>query len=68
MPEYRTVEQQEMAATQYWQGLIARDRAARASDVQTLRSAQSQVAQDDMRLRQDAAQGRRARQNLTMGY
>lgn len=66
MPEYRTVEQKEAAADQYWQGLIARDRAARAADAQMMKTAQANVAQDDVRLRQDAAKARRERHAFTM--
>lgn len=66
MPETLSAEQQEEQVRQYVQTLIARDRAARATDMQTQIQAQGQVARDDARLREDATEGRRARQGYTL--
>jgi hypothetical protein len=66
MPETSTAVQQEAAAERYWQTLIARDRAARAADTQTMKDAQTNVARDDARVRQDRFEGRRARQGYTL--
>ena len=66
MPETSTAAQQEAAAERYWQTLIARDRAARAADTQTMKSAETNIARDDARVRQDRSEGRRARQGYTL--
>jgi hypothetical protein len=66
MPETSTAAQQEAAADRYWQTLIARDRAARAADAQTMKDAQTNVARDDARVRQDRSEGRRARQGYSL--
>ena len=66
MPETSTAAQQEAAAERYWQTLIARDRAARAADTQTMKDAQTNVVRDDGRVRQDRSEGRRARQGYTL--
>jgi hypothetical protein len=66
MPETSTAAQQEAAAERYWQTLIARDRAARAADTQTIKDARTNVARDDARVRQDRSEGRRARQGYTL--
>ena len=63
-----SVEQQEQAATAYWQSLIARDRAARQVDAQTQQQAQGAGARDEQRLRQDAARARRAQQGQAQSY
>lgn len=63
-----SVEEQEQAATAYWQSLIARDRATRQADAQTQQQAQGAVARDDQNLRQDAAQARRAQQGQAQSY
>jgi hypothetical protein len=66
MPETSTAAQQEAAAERYWQTLIARDRAARAADTQTMKGAETNVARDDARVHQDRSESRRARQGYTL--
>jgi hypothetical protein len=66
MPETSTAAQQEAAAERYWQTLIARDRAARAADTQTIKAARTSIVRDDARVRQDRSEGRRARQGYTL--
>jgi hypothetical protein len=66
MPETSTAAQQEAAAERYWQTLIARDRAARAADTQTIKGAATNVARDDVRVRQDRSEGCRAGQGYTL--
>jgi hypothetical protein len=65
MPETpRTAAQQEAAAEEYWQRLIAQNRQAVEQDAKTARVDQTALTQDAERLRESEQQVRRARHVL----
>jgi hypothetical protein len=60
-----TVEEQEAAAERYWQSRVERGGAARADDEPTMKDAQTSVARDDARVRQDRSEDRRTRRGYS---
>jgi hypothetical protein len=66
MPEPNKTTHQEAAAERYWQGMIARDRAARAAAPQTESTARNASVRHEAQVRDGRSEGRRARQAYTL--